>query len=345
MIRKRNLERIVIFTLIITFAFGMCSTFAVSKPGTPKITGLSGQAKTVTITWSKAKNASGYDVYQNGKKIARTTAKSYKSNITACGKYTYKVRAFKKYKVKQKQYYNKKKCKWQTKKIKKAKKRTVKVTKFRYGSYSKSKTISVYSMASIQSEMLAAINKERAKVGVKPLKLNSVLCNTSMDKSYDMYRYGDLSHDSPTFGDIASQLDIVGFDYLYCGENIAWGQQSVSEVMNDWMNSKGHKSNILDPNFELVGIGYYGGYWTQQFTDCVVDQAIVPDVEGMDLSAAEAAFNKAGFKAFSVKKEYSDDVPEGKVISQGPPAGCLFSTENVIELVVSLGSEPIETID
>lgn len=61
-----------------------------------------------------------------------------------------------------------------------------------------------------------------------------------------------------------------GIQYTYAGENIAAGQQTPQDVMNSWMNSPGHRSNILNPNYTTIGVGFakggaYGTYWTQQF--------------------------------------------------------------------------------
>ncbi|MEH7453636.1 CAP domain-containing protein [Gottfriedia acidiceleris] len=59
----------------------------------------------------------------------------------------------------------------------------------------------------------------------------------------------------------------LSFNGGYKGENIAHGQTTANEVMTDWMNSTGHRTNIMSPNFKQIGIGKVGTYWTQQFTD------------------------------------------------------------------------------
>ena len=343
-LKKRSI-RVIALTLIITLALGMVSTFAVSKPGKPKITSLSKNYNMVTVKWSKVNNASGYDLYRNGKKIVRTTSRSNKNTVSVSGKYTYKVRAYKKYKVNQKQYYNKKKGKWQTKKIKGAKKRTNKVTKYKYGKYSSAKSISVtvqkVDLVSLRSSMLVLINEERAKASLEPLELDDTLNITAQAKAKDLFTTGEFDHYSRNLGWVNDQLDSVGYSYDFCAENIAEGQTSVVEVMYDWMHSAGHKANILDEDFTVVGIGYYNGEWVQQFAHpAESDMGIIPDVVGMTEKAAKAAFEKNGFINFSVTYEYSDTVAEGKVISQGPPfVGYLFNKNNTIELVVSLGVE------
>ena len=66
-------------------------------------------------------------------------------------------------------------------------------------------------------------------------------------------------------------LQDFGVHYTSAGENIAAGQRTPEEVMNSWMNSSGHRANILNKNFDTIGIGFYEGgsygtYWTQLFT-------------------------------------------------------------------------------
>jgi uncharacterized protein YkwD len=76
-----------------------------------------------------------------------------------------------------------------------------------------------------------------------------------------------FDHNSPTYGSPFDQMKQFGYSYSYAGENIAMGQRSPQEVMKAWMNSAGHRANILSPNFTEIGIGYYsdGNYWVQQF--------------------------------------------------------------------------------
>ena len=77
-------------------------------------------------------------------------------------------------------------------------------------------------------------------------------------------------HNSPTYGSPFDMMAKFGISYRTAGENSAEGQSSPAEVMNGWMNSPGHRRNILDPNFTQIGIGIaknaQGRYiWTQQF--------------------------------------------------------------------------------
>ena len=86
-------------------------------------------------------------------------------------------------------------------------------------------------------------------------------------KSKDMSSKGYFSHTSPTYGSPFDQMKQFGVSYRSAGENIAMGQRTPEEVVRGWMNSPGHKANILSSDFTHIGIGYdkNGNYWTQQF--------------------------------------------------------------------------------
>ena len=119
-------------------------------------------------------------------------------------------------------------------------------------------------------EVLELVNKERAKVGAKALTLSSSLTNIATIKAKDMSDKGYFDHTSPTYGSPFDMLKRFGVQYSAAGENIAAGQRDANEVMNSWMNSSGHRANILNANYEQIGIGYveggqYGTYWVQLF--------------------------------------------------------------------------------
>ena len=90
------------------------------------------------------------------------------------------------------------------------------------------------------------INKERAKVGAEPLVLDEALNETALIKAKDMAEYDAFSHESERLGNLTDQLKSIGYEYSCCGENIAMNQTTVSWVMNAWMNSDGHRENILN---------------------------------------------------------------------------------------------------
>jgi len=119
-----------------------------------------------------------------------------------------------------------------------------------------------------EQEVVTLTNQEREKNGLDPLKVDAELSVVARDKSQDMSSNGYFSHTSPTYGSPFDMMESYGISYRTAGENIARGQQSPSEVVNGWMNSEGHRENILNPNFTHIGVGYVeqGNYWTQEFT-------------------------------------------------------------------------------
>ena len=75
-------------------------------------------------------------------------------------------------------------------------------------------------------------------------------------------------HESPTYGSPFEMLTSFGISYRAAGENIAMGYSTPEAVINAWMNSSGHRANILNANYTTIGVGYVadGNYWTQEFT-------------------------------------------------------------------------------
>jgi uncharacterized YkwD family protein len=119
--------------------------------------------------------------------------------------------------------------------------------------------------------VLKLVNAERAKAGLKALKMSEELRSIANLKSRDMGEKGYFDHNSPTYGSPFQMLQDFGVHYRAAGENIAAGQKTPEEVMNSWMNSSGHRANILNANFDTLGVGIYNGgkygiYWTQLFT-------------------------------------------------------------------------------
>lgn len=120
-------------------------------------------------------------------------------------------------------------------------------------------------------EVLRLVNAERSKQGLKSLQLDSNLNKIATVKAKDMAVNNYFSHDSPTYGDPFEMMRSFGeTSYRKAGENIAAGQRDAKEVMNSWMNSSGHRANILNANYTHLGVGYYEGgsyktYWVQEF--------------------------------------------------------------------------------
>jgi uncharacterized YkwD family protein len=118
-----------------------------------------------------------------------------------------------------------------------------------------------------EQKVVDLTNQERAKNGLAALKVDAALSKMAREKSRDMSANGYFSHTSPTYGSPFDMMKQFGITYKYAGENIAMGQRSPEEVVKAWMNSEGHRKNILNPNFNHIGVGYVeqGNYWTQEF--------------------------------------------------------------------------------
>lgn len=119
------------------------------------------------------------------------------------------------------------------------------------------------------SKILELANAERAKVGAKPLKANTDLNKLATMKSQDMVEKNYFSHQSPTYGSPFDMMKTYGISYMYAGENLAINS-SAEKAHNAWMNSEGHRKNLLNPDFTELGIGLYpkgdGSYaYTQMF--------------------------------------------------------------------------------
>ena len=111
------------------------------------------------------------------------------------------------------------------------------------------------------------VNEIRVENGISPLTLNSELSNVARIKSQDMKDNQYFSHTSPVYGSPFDMIKNFGISYKTAGENIARGQQTPEAVVDAWMNSDGHRANILNSSFTEIGVGYVadGNYWTQMF--------------------------------------------------------------------------------
>lgn len=122
----------------------------------------------------------------------------------------------------------------------------------------------------IEDKVIKLANQERSKNGLPPLTKNWELSRVARYKSTDMRDKNYFSHTSPTFGSPFRMMEDFGIRYTAAGENIAYGQRTPQEVMNGWMNSPGHRSNILGASFDQIGVGVSKAkngtyYWTQMF--------------------------------------------------------------------------------
>lgn len=123
---------------------------------------------------------------------------------------------------------------------------------------------------SLESEVIRLVNVERSKNGLGPLTQNWELSRVARYKSQDMMNKGYFSHTSPTYGSPFRMMESFGIRFSAAGENIAKGQRTPAEVMRDWMNSPGHKANILNGSYQQIGVGVAKDssgrfYWTQMF--------------------------------------------------------------------------------
>ncbi|MDR0293752.1 MAG: CAP domain-containing protein [Oscillospiraceae bacterium] len=126
------------------------------------------------------------------------------------------------------------------------------------------------SLKSFEEEVARLVNIERANRGLPALKLNWELSRVARYKSQDMIDKKYFSHDSPTYGTPFKMIESFGIKFSAASENIAYGQKTAAAVMKDWMNSPGHRSNILAANVTQVGVGAAKAgngtlYWTQMF--------------------------------------------------------------------------------
>lgn len=117
--------------------------------------------------------------------------------------------------------------------------------------------------------VLELTNNYRAKNGRKALSLDAELCRVARAKADDMAQRGYFSHTSPTYGSPSDMLKSFGVSYRYMGENIAKGYTDARGVVNGWINSAGHRENILNQSFGKMGLGYNAAAktWVQIFTD------------------------------------------------------------------------------
>lgn len=127
-------------------------------------------------------------------------------------------------------------------------------------------------VSSYEQKVVELVNVERQKAGLPALTLDSAISNVARTKSKDMADNNYFAHQSPTYGSAGDMLNKFGIKWSAWGENIASGQKTPEAVVTAWMNSSGHRANILSSNFSKIGVGYVTNsngtpYWTQVFTN------------------------------------------------------------------------------
>jgi len=120
-------------------------------------------------------------------------------------------------------------------------------------------------VSNFAKQVAELVNKERAKAGLGPVQLDGALSNVALAKATDMSNNNYFDHTSPTYGSPFDMMKKYGISFMTAGENIAMGQRSPEEVMTQWMNSEGHRKNIMNPAFTKIGVGFTNGYWVQEF--------------------------------------------------------------------------------
>lgn len=120
---------------------------------------------------------------------------------------------------------------------------------------------------SMSKQVVQLVNKERIKNGYASLSVNSTLSGIAQQRAKEIALY--YSHTRLDGNDCFELFETAGYQYVFCGENIAYGFRNADSVMNAWMNSEGHRSNILSANYKEIGVGcyYQNGtyYWVQVF--------------------------------------------------------------------------------
>ncbi|MEU7410450.1 CAP domain-containing protein, partial [Streptomyces sp. NPDC042638] len=119
------------------------------------------------------------------------------------------------------------------------------------------------------AQVVALVNKERAAAGCGPVTEDSQLDTAAQGLSDDMAARGFFDHTDPDGNGPGERITATGYRWSTYGENIARGQQTPQAVMDSWMNSPGHRANILNCSFKNIGVGVHNGsggpWWTQDF--------------------------------------------------------------------------------
>lgn len=123
------------------------------------------------------------------------------------------------------------------------------------------------SVLNYEKEVVRLVNEIRVQNGLKELTYDWELSRVARYKSQDMKDNQYFSHTSPVYGSPFQMIQNFGITYRSAGENIAKGYSTPQAVVNGWMNSSGHRANILNASFTHIGVGYVAGgnYWTQMF--------------------------------------------------------------------------------
>ena len=121
---------------------------------------------------------------------------------------------------------------------------------------------------SFAEQVVELVNAERAKVNLPALIMTTKLNEAALVRAKETVQ--SFSHTRPNGSSFSTVLKENGISFQGAGENIAWGQRTPEQVVLAWMNSEGHRANILNPKYTSIGVGYYLNgatpYWAQLFT-------------------------------------------------------------------------------
>lgn len=237
-------------------SYGSFSAIKSIKKVLAKPTSFAAKAQTngIKLSWKTASSASSYRIYRSTSKngtysyLTSVKSNSYTDKKVSQGKtYYYKVRAY----------------------------AVISSTKY-YSNYTGAVSAKIsasqnsgQSTGTTQQQVIDLINQERSSRGLSKLTTTSTLENAAYKRAKEIVQKFD--HTRPDGSSCFTVLEEYNISYRACGENIAYGQRTPEEVMTAWMNSDGHRKNILSENFGKVGIGYYvvnnTAYWVQMFTN------------------------------------------------------------------------------
>jgi hypothetical protein len=132
--------------------------------------------------------------------------------------------------------------------------------------------------------MTCLVNAQRAQAGLSPLGIDSHLTNSAQGHSNWQASAQTMSHTGAGGSSPGDRIEAAGFNWQYMGENVAYGYDTEDSVMQKWMDSAGHRENILSANFNMMGsaVAYTGStpYWTQDFGNDGSGARNVPDCNG-----------------------------------------------------------------
>jgi uncharacterized protein YkwD len=133
-------------------------------------------------------------------------------------------------------------------------------------------TPQLLAQSDFQAQLLQLLNAERQKIGAPPLRISSQLAQAAQRHADDMANNNFLSHEGSDGSTMESRIQETGYAFSAIAENVAGGQPTPESVIQTWLNSSGHRRNMLNPEYTEIGIGYatnsssqYTHYWTQVF--------------------------------------------------------------------------------